>query len=156
MYSALVRNPYNYDVDEASFESGVRCEDVSLAQQSGKDESDINTIVKRFGLTGQLPSGVRAPQYGDFQGIGSYHEALNQVIAANEAFAKMPAYIRARFHNDPGLFVDFTSKIENWEEAQKMGLLVPGATKPVAPVASQKPSGSTIGSGDVVPQPNAS
>lgn len=120
----FLRTPYNYDTNEASDESGLRCEDESLAQQHAKDETDINTIVRRFGLTGELPNGVRAPQYGDFTDAVDYHTAMNAVTTANAAFMQMPADIRARFNNDPGAFVDFCSDENNRDEAKKLGLIV--------------------------------
>ena len=42
------------DMDEASVEAGLECKDDSLAVQSQRDEADINTIVRRFGLSGEL------------------------------------------------------------------------------------------------------
>ena len=41
----FLRTPYNYDTMAASNESALECLDESLAIQSAKDESDINTIV---------------------------------------------------------------------------------------------------------------
>lgn len=120
--------------DQDSLDTGLECKDDSLAIQSALEESDINTIVRRFGLTGQLPSEVRAPQYGDFTEVTDYQTALNAVIAANDAFAQMPADVRARFDNDPGKFVDFCSDEANREEAKKLGLLVPDK-EPVEPIS---------------------
>jgi len=57
----FVRSPYNYDMAKASVESGLACEDASRAVQSQREDADINVIVKRFGLTGQLPQNVRVP-----------------------------------------------------------------------------------------------
>lgn len=125
IFHPFVRNPYNYDVDEASILSGLRCTDESRTKQSFTEEADINTIVRRFNVTGQLPNSVRAPTYGDFTEIPSYHEALTAIAQANEAFEQMPATVRARFHNDPAAFVDFCSNEANRAEAEKMGLLVP-------------------------------
>jgi len=122
----FLRTPYNYDTMEATNASGLECLDDSLAQQHAKDESDINTIVRRFGLTGELPQGVRMPQYGDFTDATDYHTALNAVRAADEAFLKLPAHIRTRFNNDAGAFVDFCSDDNNRAEAEKLGL-VPAA-----------------------------
>jgi phage internal scaffolding protein len=121
--SVFLRTPYNYDVNEASDFSALFCEDPSLAQQHAKDECDINTIVKRFGLTGELPSGVRAPTYGDFTDATDYHTALNAVIAADAAFMQLPADIRTRFNNDAGAFVDFVSDDNNRAEAEKLGIV---------------------------------
>jgi len=97
----VFRTPYNYDRDAASNETALVCDDPSLAVQDERDECDINTIVTRFGLTGELPSGVRRPEYGDFTGIGDYRQALEAISAADEAFYSMPASVRARFQNNP-------------------------------------------------------
>lgn len=131
----FLRTPYNYDTMEASDASALTCDDPSLAQQHMKEESDINTIVRRFGLTGELPSGVRMPQYGDFTGVTDYHSALNAVIAAQDSFAQLPADIRTRFGNDAAAFVDFCMNEENRAEAEKLGLVVPKA--PIT--AAEKP-----------------
>lgn len=127
----IARNPFTYDAAALSDESSLRCEDPSLAVQSSRDEADINTIVRRFGLTGQLPQDVVAPVYGDFTGIGDFQSALNAVLAAEAAFGKMPADVRSRFRNDAGLFVDFCSDERNREEATKLGLLVPVKAPPL-------------------------
>lgn len=124
------RTGYNYDVDQASLESGLECKDPSLAQQQFAEEADINTIVNRFGLTGELPTGVRAPTYADFDEAIDYHTAMNVVVAARESFMAMPADVRARFANDPGAFVAFCSDENNRAEAEKLGLIVPGAAAP--------------------------
>jgi len=125
----FVRDPYNYDRDSVSKETAFYNDQPGKTQQSQKEEADINTIVKRFGLTGQLPSNVRVPQYGDFTGVTDYQSALNAVQAANDAFMKYPAYIRERFKNDPALFVEFCSNPENREEAEKLGLVPKKAVK---------------------------
>lgn len=121
--SVFLRTPYNYDVMEASDASGLSCPEPTLAQQHAKDETDINAIVRRFGLTGELPSNVRVPQYGDFSHTTDYHTAMNAVLAANEAFMQLPADVRTRFNNDPGALVDFVSDDNNRAEAAKLGLV---------------------------------
>ena len=60
------RTPYNYDRDAVSHETGLVCDDPSLAVQSDADDCDINVIVRRFGLTGTMPMSGRVPQYGAF------------------------------------------------------------------------------------------
>ena len=128
--SVFLRSPYNYDMDEASNLSGLRCEDDSLAVQSSKDECDINTIVKRFGLTGELPGDVAMPQSGDYSNVGDFHSAMNVVRQAQEEFLRVPADIRARFANDPQKFTDFFADSDNQEEAIRLGL----ASRKPAPV----------------------
>ena len=131
--AVFLRTPYNYDVMEASNASALSCEDPSLAQQHARDECDINTIVKRFGLTGELPSNVRTPTYGDFSDAMDYHASLNAVRAADAAFMQLPADIRTRFNNDAGAFVDFVSDDSNRAEAEKLGLVLPQAAPNPAP-----------------------
>lgn len=124
----FLRTPYNYDTNEASDASALSCSEPSLAQQSGKEEADINTIVRKFGLTGQLPDNVRMPTYGDFSDVVDYHTAMNAVVTAQRSFDALPADIRTRFNNDPGAFVDFCSDDKNRDEAIKLGLITPAGS----------------------------
>ena len=104
------RSPYNYDMDEVSRETGLECLDPSLAVQDGAEEADINTIARRFGMTGDASLlNVRAPTYGDFTGVTTYHEALEALSSAQASFGALPAEVRERFRNDPGAFVSFCS-----------------------------------------------
>nr|WAE43409.1 MAG: internal scaffolding protein [Microviridae sp.] len=119
------RTPYNYDTNAVSDETGLKCEDASLAVQADLIPSDINTIMKRFGVTGELPQGIRAPTYGDFTGIFDFQSAVNSIALANESFDSMPADVRARFHNNTQEFVEFCSNEANASELDKLGLLKP-------------------------------
>lgn len=131
----FLRSAFNYDRNRASDESGLLCEDVSLAKQAFAEECDINTIVRRFGITGELPQGVRMPTYGDFTTVVDFQTAMNAIVSARESFEEMPADVRYRFHNDPAEFVDFCSDPANRAEAEKLGLVVPKAeVEPERPV----------------------
>jgi len=133
----FLRTPYNYDVDKVSDETGLSCPELTLAQQNFKDESDINYIVRQFGLTGELPGKPLSPQYGDFTGVLDYHSAVNAVLAAQDDFMELPAQLRSRFNNDPAELIDFLSDENNREEATKLGLV---AAKPIS-----EPSETPIG-----------
>lgn len=108
----------------------VECLDQSLTVVSSQEESDINTIVRKFGLTGQLPKDLAVPEYADFENIYDYHSAMNVVAAARDAFMEMPADVRFRFDNDPQRFLEFTSDPINFKEMKALGLLVPDAVDP--------------------------
>jgi phage internal scaffolding protein len=123
MIKVFVRNPYNYDMALASQESGLECQDPSLAQQHMKDECDINVIVERFGVTGQLPVAPLEPSYGDFSGVGDYHTALNAIKAADTAFMGLPAKLRAKFDHDPNALLQFLQNEQNRDEAIMLGLI---------------------------------
>nr|WAE43756.1 MAG: internal scaffolding protein [Microviridae sp.] len=128
-----------YDSDSVSRETSTINTDRSLAVQSELEESDINTIVRRFGLTGKLPENVRIPQSGDFSGVGSYHDAVNLAMAADEAFMKFPAEVRRRFDHDPANMIAFVEDDRNRDEAIALGL-VPAPAASIAPSASEDPS----------------
>jgi len=128
--SPFLRTPYNYDLDAASNESGLHCEDATLTQQHFKDECDINNILRQFNITGLLPENPLSPRYGDFTGISDYQTALNQVIAAEDEFMRLPADLRARFDNDPAQLIQFLENSDNKDEAIKLGLVNPSVELP--------------------------
>lgn len=119
----LVRQPFVYDSDAVSRDTGLECLDVSRAVQDAKEECDINTIVRRFGLTGEMPQISRLPLAEDFVGLTSFQECQNALIEAGRTFSALPAELRERFHHNPGEFVDFCSDASNKDEMRKLGLL---------------------------------
>ena len=119
----FVRNPYNYDMAAVSQETGLECQDPSLAQQHMRDECDINVIVERFGVTGSLPVTPIEPTYGDFSGANDYHSAMNAIRASEEAFMALPAKIRAKFDHDPNALLEFLQNETNRDEAIELGLI---------------------------------
>jgi len=144
----FLRTPYNYDVGAASDKSGLLCTDDSRTKQQFAEEVDINTIVKRFGVTGVLPAGRKPPTFGDFTGIGTFHEAMNMLAHAETEFMKLPSTVRAKFQNDPGQLLDFLQDDRNYEEAFKLGLVnerpkPPPKTPDAKPEAAKDESGAS-------------
>lgn len=133
---------YNMDNDSISLQSGLICSDDSLAIQSAEEESNINTIVRRFGISGELPNNIRMPQSGDFTGLPDFHAAMNIVRQAQEEFLKVPAELRARFNNDPARFMAFVEDGSNYEEALKLGLV---NARPVVPPSGNPEGGAAAG-----------
>lgn len=142
MKTPFLRTNYNYDRNVASNESGVACEEPSLAQQQFKDECDINNILRQFNITGQLPTSPLSPRYGDFTGIVDYQSALNAVIAAEDGFMTLPAETRAMFGNDPEQLIHFLADEGNRAEAEKLGLVDPKpvVSDPVETTEAQLPT----------------
>jgi len=133
------RTPYNTDSDSVSRETGISCtQEENLTSQEFTEDADINTIVRRFGLTGELPGDWKAPQTGDFTHITDFQTALNMVKATEEKFMEMPARLRERFHNNPQHLLSFLDNDENREEAQRLGLLkeIPPQSAPGNPPAT--------------------
>lgn len=106
---------------------------LSLTKQSFQKETDINNIMKQFAKTGLLTHTMSVQgRYGDFVSAPEYHEAMNQILAAQEAFASLPSKIRNRFNNNPEDFLSFTQDPGNTDELIKLGLVEPPAPKPGA------------------------
>ncbi|WNK12819.1 MAG: internal scaffolding protein [Microvirus sp.] len=127
MKPPFLRTEFNYDTNEASQNTALICKDKSLAKQSFRDECDINKIVERFKVTGELPPVIRQPTYGDFVNIVDFQTAMNAMLSAQQSFMQLDAKTRARFNNDPAAFVDFCSDDANRDEIRVMGLLSPEA-----------------------------
>ena len=113
-----------------------------MAVQSAEEESNINTIVRRFGISGELPNNLRMPQSGDFTNAPDFHTAMNLVRQAQEEFVRVPADIRARFNNDPARFMAFVEDEANYDEALKLGLVNP---RPVVPPSGNPEGGAAAG-----------
>lgn len=128
MEKLFIRGAYNYDADHVSAVSVLVCDpDEDMTQQQFKEESDINEIVRRFGLTGQVPQGVGIPMSGDFTEVSDFHTAMTMVRTAEAEFMKLPAEVRARFSNDPGAVIAFLDDPANRDEAVRLGLVAPAA-----------------------------
>lgn len=138
----FVRSSFNFDRDAVSNETGLSCPEESLAIQSAEEESNINTIVRRFGLTGEMPNQVAMPHSGEFHNIPDFHTAMNLIRTTQEAFLTVPADVRARFGNDPQAFMHFVEDDANRDEARRMGLLKP---EPVVPASSTLDAGAAAG-----------
>lgn len=94
-------------------------------KQAHGPECDINIIMRQFDRTGVLdPRLVRHGYYGEVQ-VNDYFTAMLQVTSAREAFAELPAELRLRFDNDPGVLLAFLGDEKNREEAVKLGLVNP-------------------------------
>jgi len=119
----FIRTANNYDRDQASLETGLACLDKSYTQQQFKEESDINEIVRRFNITGQLPTVASPPLYQDFEGIFDYQSALNAIQSADAAFLELDAELRSQFNNNPAELMEFLDNPGNRDQAIELGLI---------------------------------
>lgn len=132
------RRPY-----DPTLRTSVIFSQPTMAKQSFKDESDINTIMRKYQSTGIIEHVQRVQgSYGDFSNVQGYQLSLNQVIAAQEAFDELPAMLRKRFGNDPAQLMTFLDDQDNLEEAIRLGLVEKPATPPEAEKPKKKPAGA--------------
>lgn len=119
------RTPYNYDRKEVSDATGTVCLEPTRTQQQFKEECDINFLMKRFGVTGEIPQNIRAVINDDFAEVFDFQTAMNTIRKGEEAFMQMPSGVRARFQNNPSVFVQWLSDEDNRPAAEKLGLVLP-------------------------------
>lgn len=96
--------------------------DESLTQQNLEGETNINNIVKKYQVTGELPE-QRQGFYGDVTEIPDYQTSLQIVKRAQESFNTLPAKLRAEFNNDPGAMISWLEDPNNRAKAVELGLL---------------------------------
>lgn len=115
------RMPYPDKVERLEGDDFV-CEGPSLTLQSDAESCDINVIVARYHKTGVIEH-VRenAGLFVDLPPSLEYQDALGIVKAAGEAFAMMPAEIRAQFNNNAQQFLAFADANEDYLE--KLGIV---------------------------------
>jgi hypothetical protein len=98
-----LRTAYNYDRDEVSKNTALVCDDETLAQQNFKDETDLNIMIRKYGV---LP--VNDVNWKEFDStvIPKDYQALqNMLLEADQAFMSLPAEVRKAADNDPTKFL---------------------------------------------------
>lgn len=140
---------YDFSIRTHASSATLDCSDSpSRTVQSQREEADINVILRRFNVTGQLPTVKMPPMYGDFTGVSDYRSALDLVRAADDSFMSMSPDVRTQFGNNPALFVAFCQNPANREQLKKWGMIVPEPEekKPVKVEVVTRPDASTGGS----------
>lgn len=126
-------------------QGGVECQEASLTVQSSKDECDINNIVNKLLRSGEPLPELRGV-YADLSGMPDLQSALDQVVAADEAFMALPARVRTFFDNDPVKLVAFAQDPANLPKAIELGLAEPKASLPPS-----QPAPGPVGAGSAPP-----
>lgn len=94
---------------------------ISQTQQEFKRDCDINVILSKYAVTGQLPN-ARPIRYGDFASYGDFVSCYDRINEAKDAFASVSSEIRSRFGNDPKAFFEFVLDPSNADECVRLGL----------------------------------
>lgn len=95
----------------------------SRTNQSFKEQSDVNNIMRQYQKTGELPLSKKIGQYLDGTTVPEYQQAIQTVMDANSAFEQLPAKLRDRFNNDPAKLLAFVQDPSNRDEAVFLGIL---------------------------------
>lgn len=94
----------------------------SKTEQHHKDRTNVNNIIKKYHKTGVLQTlNTIEGIYGDVTGV-DFQSAMDLVTSAQEMFQALPSKVRAKFANNPALFLDFADNPDNREALVEMGL----------------------------------
>lgn len=88
----------------------------TLVEQCHREETDINKIMAKYRVTGQLPPGRSEPRYADVSAIGDMMDVKLRIEDAMEAFDSLPESIRERWDNPEELLEAMDS--EQFKQAQ--------------------------------------
>lgn len=112
-----------YDAKSVSDANALVCPEESLTRQEFVEESDINTIIDRFGI-GENPIEIQkwVTDVDISDAPDNYQDVMNQLNLARDQFMSLPARVRTRFDNDPHAFVAFVSDANNVDEMVSLGL----------------------------------
>lgn len=111
------------------------------ADQSFKEEADINNIVGRYIRTGVFDwESKHQPRWGDATQVPDYHQAMTVIADARSAFGELPSDIREMFNNEPGEMLAFISDAANRERAIELGMIPPDPVVPVSSPAAPAPA----------------
>lgn len=113
-----------------------------ITKQADADNANINTIMEKWAIHGDVPLNGRTPTYGDFTNAGDFHSALNKIMAAKQDFSELPAYVRRHVDHDAGKFLDMVFDPERRGELEELGL-VPERAPASAPPATEAPEPPT-------------
>lgn len=136
-------------MQQMSDSSAIDCSnDPGVTQQAPAEETDINVIIKRFGITdgSQLPYWPDSRAiYGDISGYpDDPTELANMMRSAELNFLRLPADVRERF-SSPDRLIKFLDDPKNEKEAIEMGLLKDNTTSVVSSSTSsvKEPTSAT-------------
>lgn len=127
--------------------NALYCDEPTLTQQHLAEECDINEILRRSAISGQLPVNSKVPMYGDFTTVPkSLSEAFSMIAQANALFMALDWQVRERFKNDPQRMIEFLNDPKNHDEAIKLGLVIKPVVADTPAPASPTPGGAVGGS----------
>lgn len=122
----------------------LNCNEPSLTDQSMKEVSNINTIMKNYEKTGMLPQmSKKVARYIDNTGVPSLTEASEALAQARELFMELPSQVRKEMDNDPTKLVEFIQNPRNQEFLVEHGVILKqaksdegGSKEPESPASS--------------------
>lgn len=135
------KTPHNHNTLEAARHCATYSTGIGKCQAHQAAETEINGIMKRFGVTGVLPGSRTPPVYMDVPEDLDMQKAIHLVRAGEEEFMRQPAIVRAYFKND---MANYTATVNHMRKTgdkaglQSLGLIPPDTPKPTETAVEPK------------------
>lgn len=134
------KTPWNHDRNLESSSTRLACRDPSKTQQQFAADADINNILRKFQISGEL-SVTGTPQFLEIPGDGSEERDLqNEIVTkyqVEQAWDALSSEVRNSL-KDPKTFADYVEhclQVGDLEPLRKLGLAAADAVEPAAPKA---------------------
>lgn len=132
-YKPFFKTNWNHDTDQAALASGTLNIEPSKTQASQADETNINTIMRRYGITGPEQLAPPPPSFAEFPDEWDMATVIKIHRDAEDAFMKLPAEVRYRFENDLARYVATVNGLQaagDLKGLRALGLDVPDPPEP--------------------------
>lgn len=120
------KTPFNHNTDVAAAQAATFNNLPSRTQRHQAADTDINVIMRKFGVTGVAPGAKYPPSFQDIPEDMDMQKAIEIVRQGYEAFETQPANIRALYRNDMALYaahVEHLRATGDTEALEGLGLL---------------------------------
>lgn len=111
---------------------------INPAKQEFKDDADINSIMRKFQVTGAIDHVANYQGEYGFASPLNLHESMNIITRANSMFEALPSSLRNKFHNDAKQFLEYVQNPDNYEEAKKLGIALSNEAQAEAQIVIDK------------------
>lgn len=139
-YTPFFKTPWNHDTTYEAMRSGTVNLEPTKTQQHQAEETNINVIMKKFGVTGVLPIARLPPSFMDVPDGLDAATARRMLMEGEEAFYQLPAEIRETFGNDLARYMGYVDQrlaAGDTETLRRLGLDIP-APPGAAPAPGQE------------------
>lgn len=145
-----------YDPYDKRVRPGLKCLDPSRTDQSQAQDADINVMLERFRVTGQIKQAAAVPTYGDYTGVNDFFTARGAILHAEDEFMRLPPKLREQLGHDPQNFLAYVQDPANLKSLEERGYVKanPGGIGGVAPDANSSPPVASTTS--AAPSPSSS
>jgi len=152
-FKQLFKTPFNHNTEYDARQYASVNNEPSMTQKHQAEETDINVIMKKFGVTGVAPGAKMPPSFLDVPADLDLQGALQMVAEGREAFESQPAEVRAYFRNDMARYSATVDDLRRRGDVKGLAALGLVETPPEEPEKPPKATPEPKADGKADPKP---